>query len=416
MKIKSYYTPAVVYLVFFGLLTALFAALSPWVGDDIEYAYVASASSPNMTAEPVRDIADVVRSQVNHYQGVNGRTVAHVLVQCFCALWGHAAFAVAAGLMAAMFLFLIMRAGRIERGNASQGFVAMLLALSPFYLYYTPCCQIGYIWTGCLTLAFLLLMERPPADRRWGIVLLLFGIVAGWGQEAFNFGLCGAFVTWALLGRVRGINAWMLLLGFTAGCVLIGLSPGAWARAGAQDVPLAESLVMMATRLRTFYLLAAFALYLWATHKVSPWAAMRAEPVLSMALMLSFAFNLAIGVTGARQLFGIELFSMLLLLRWLNVFDVRISRISAVVGLLTFGLTFQLLRRGDYLWQTRRAYDRTMELALKAPDGATVLHRFAGGDDLWPGRQFLDTMEKKVLTQTGRTIHIIPAEEWKENK
>ncbi|MBR1593173.1 MAG: hypothetical protein IJ659_00170 [Alloprevotella sp.] len=400
---------ALPFLLFFGLLTGVFAAISPWVGDDIEYAYVASASSPNMTDEPIQDIGDVVRSQINHYQGVNGRTVAHFFVQSFCGLWGQAAFAVCAGLMAALLLFLLMKVGRVNLRDPSQCFLTLLLALSPFYLYYTPCCQIGYVWTACLTLLAHHLMESPPGQLRWGFLLLLFGLVAGWGQEAFNFGLCGAWLLMALTGRVRRVNALLLLLGFTGGCVLIGLSPGAWQRASEVTTSLSGSLQLLAVRLRTFYVLAAFMLYLWVRRQASPWQMLRSEPVLFTALLLCFAFNLFIGVIGARQLFGIELFSMLLLLRLMAHFEVPAARLSTVIGLLTFALTFMLLRRGDYLLQTRQAYDRTMELALSAPDGATVLHRYSGGDALWPGPQFLETMEKKVRTQTGRNVHIVPA-------
>lgn len=412
--VHSPFSRVLPFLLFFGLLTGIFAAISPWVGDDIEYAYVASASSPNMTDEPIKDLGDVVRSQVNHYQGVNGRTVAHFFVQSFCALWGHAAFAVSAGLAAMLFLYLVMLVGRVDFRKPSQCFLALLLALTPFYLYYTPCCQIGYVWTASLTLVAFRLMESPPSQRRWGILLLLLGLVAGWGQEAINFGVCGAWILMALFGRVRKPNALLLLLGFAAGCLLIGLSPGAWHRAAELHVSLPQSLQTAALRLRTFYALLALILYLRVRCRATLPAMFRAEPVLFMALLLSLAFNLYIGVMGARQLFGVELFSMLLVLRLLKRYDVSIPQLSAAVGLLTFALTFMLLRRGDHILQTRRAYDRTMQLARTAPDGAIVLHRFPRGDALWPGRQFLDTMEKQVRTETGNTIHIIPAEEYRK--
>ena len=370
----------------YGLLIATFSAISPWVGDDIEYAFVASPTETNPTMERVESLSDIVRSQVNHYQSTNGRTVAHVLVQGFCGLWGQAAFSIANGIVAVVFLFLLMFVGNASIRSPQQCFVALLLAVSPFYLYYTPCCQIGFVWMACLAMLALWFFENPPAHMKWAILLLLLGIVAGWGQEALTFG--------------------------TIGCALIALSPGAWARAADVDVAAKDSLLMLFTRLRTFYVLLLFVLYLAVRRIAMPWRVFAEEPLLFFALLCAFAFNIFIGVVGSRQLFGIEVFSMLLVLRMLNRYSLPPGHISAVVGVLTFAATFMLLRRGDYLIQTRRAYDRTMELAERAPDGAVVLHRYVGGDALWPGDQFLGTMEKKIRSEQGKDVHLVPAEEW----
>ena len=400
----------------YGLLIATFSAISPWVGDDIEYAFVASPTETNPTMERVESLSDIVRSQVNHYQSTNGRTVAHVLVQGFCGLWGQAAFSVANGIVAVVFLFLLMFVGNASIRSPQQCFVALLLAVSPFYLYYTPCCQIGFVWMACLAMLALWFFENPPAHMKWAILLLLLGIVAGWGQEALTFGLCGGIWLQAVRGRVRTLGAWMLLVGFTIGCALIALSPGAWARAADVDVAAKDSLLMLFTRLRTFYVLLLFVLYLAVRRIAMPWRVFAEEPLLFFALLCAFAFNIFIGVVGSRQLFGIEVFSMLLVLRMLNRYSLPSGHISAVVGVLTFAATFMLLRRGDYLIQTRRAYDRTMELAERAPDGAVVLHRYVGGDALWPGDQFLGTMEKKIRSEMGKDVHLVPAESYENNK
>ena len=40
----------------YGLLIATFSAISPWVGDDIEYAFVASPTETNPTMERVETV------------------------------------------------------------------------------------------------------------------------------------------------------------------------------------------------------------------------------------------------------------------------------------------------------------------------------------------------------------------------
>lgn len=398
----------------YGLLIGTFSAISPWVGDDIEYAFVASPTETNPTMERVESVSDIIRSQINHYQSTNGRTVAHVIVQGFCGLWGQTAFSIANGIVAVCFLFLLMFVGNAKLSSPQQCFVTLLLALSPFYLYYTPCCQVGFIWMSCLAMLALWLFENPAKHSKWAILLFLFGVIAGWGQEALTFGLCGGMWLRAVRGKVRTPGSWVLLVGFTAGCLLIVLSPGAWARAASVDVTTESSILMLFSRLRTFYILLLLVFYLAVRRIASPRQLFADESLLFFALFCAFAFNMFIGVIGARQLFGIEVFSMLLVLRLLNRYAIPSGHVSAVVGVLTFAATFMLLRRGDYLVQTRRSYDRTMELAERAPDGAVVLHRYVGGDAIWPGEQFLGTMEKKIRSEMGKDVHLVAAEEYKK--
>ena len=416
MKSRAAYT-SLVLASLFALTVGLFTWIAPWVGDDIEYAYLASPDQLDMSDEPVTSIADVLISQRRHYFNVNGRSVEHTHVLLFCGLWGRLPFTLCNAPAAALFLILILRTAGGSLHRPRQMYAALLLTSLTFNTYYTPTCQIGYMWMFCLSLAFLCLFRRPVAAK-WRLLLFLFSLLAGWGQEALGIGLCAALATH--LYQTRHTPDWqqrIMAIGYMLGTLLIALSPGTIARAATIEIPFTESMAGFTKGLRTTYIAAAYALLLVMSQRTT-WRELRAAaPLFFDATATLLVFNLLIGVGGQRQLFGIELLSILLILRWALRFGAPRRTAGIALTALTFIVTLLYLKRADFLRQTHLSYERTMTLCRKAPDGATVLHTFPGGDTRWPGDQFLGTMEKLVRTETGKTIHIRPADEYiRENK
>ncbi|MBR1713048.1 MAG: hypothetical protein IJ722_06565 [Alloprevotella sp.] len=416
MKSRAAYT-SLALAILFALTVGLFTWTAPWVGDDIEYAYIASPDQLDMSDAPVSSVADVLISQRRHYFNVNGRSVAHTLVQLFCGLWGRVPFTLCNALATALFLLLILRTAGGSLHRPRQMYAALLLTALTFSTYYTPTCQIGYMWMFCLSLAFLCLF-RSPVAAKWRLLLFLFSLLAGWGQEALSTGLCAALAIHLYkTGRTPDWQQRIMAAGYALGTLLITLSPGTLGRAATTDIPFTESLASFIMGLRTTYIATAYAILLVASRRAT-WNELRTTaPLVFDAAATLLAFNFLIGVGGQRQLFGIELLSILLILRWALRFGAPRRTAGIALTALTFVVTLLYLRRADFLRQTHLSYERTMTLCRKAPDGATVLHTFPGGDTRWPGDQFLGTMEKLVHTETGKTIHIRPADEYtKENE
>lgn len=398
-------------LLLLTLLAAVVAYLSlqsPWVGDDIEYAYIASANEVNFTDVPIQDFDDVLYSQRLHYTSVNGRTIAHTLVQCFCGLWPPIAFALTNGLVYAFFIVLLCRTAGLSIRQPRHVFTAILLVSLSFNTSLTPVCQVGYIWMFCLALAFLYLLRQP---NRLPIVLgIALAFVAGWGQEALNLGISGALVISAIsTPRRLGWKRWMLATAFCLGTSLLLLSPAAWHRAATVHVSFPDSFMAFASGVRLFYLLLLLIITERLIYKTPFRILYKDHAFLFHALLLLLIFNLSLGVFGRRQLFGIELISLLLLLRISRSHLENLSARIPVLAVLTFAATLVGLRRYDFIATTHASYERTIDACHKAPDGATILHTFPIGDEAWPGDQFLETMEKHIRTVTGKTIHIVPA-------
>ena len=233
MKKGSY---SLVLLLMLAALVSYLSYVSPWVGDDIEYAYISSIKDTNGTNFPIHTLQDIFVSQYNHYQSTNGRTVAHCFVQYFCGIGGH-----------------------WDWKKPRSVFVTLLLVLFAFNTGFTPSCQIGYIWMFCTALGALYIFQRQPKLSFFSALLVfLFSILAGWGQESLNFGLCVSFFVFFLLHfRQNKPARWLVLFGFGLGTLMICLSPGAWTRAAQSHQLLNASLFNLAHYSRALYLIQA---------------------------------------------------------------------------------------------------------------------------------------------------------------
>ena len=104
VSVLSYYL-----LLVWGIYVFAITFVTPWVGDDLEYMNMAVRGSHDLSGKPVRSLGDIFVSQWYHYSSINGRSVAHFLVQLFCALLGQKVFAFFNAIVYVFFIVLIAR-------------------------------------------------------------------------------------------------------------------------------------------------------------------------------------------------------------------------------------------------------------------------------------------------------------------
>lgn len=403
---------ALLFAVAVGALTAT----APWAGDDIEYQYICRPDSLDAGDVPVRTAGDVFVSQWNHYFSTNGRTVAHLLVQAFCGLWGQAAFVAvnsAVYVLFVFFLLLVCRGGSVGPWRPAAFAGASALFMLGFPTYYTPAFQIGYVWMFTATLAFLWLFFRSRGLSRSVWWALPVGLLAGWGQEAVCIGVSGALCLFAVFRRSKMTRRRRLLLaGYLLGTLMICLSPATRGRADATSVPLADSLSLLFRYLRDTYLLLAFATALLLSRRATVRTVFVRNAFYWNAWGITLLFNLAIGIVApARQLFGLELLSVVLLLRLWGQYALGLRLRTALLALLVVCGAVEYGRRLSMQADMRATYDRIIEDCRRVPDGGVVYSRFARGNELWPGAHFAGTIEKHVRIRMGKTVRIVPAPE-----
>lgn len=231
---------AVTILVCFSALLFL-NILTPFISDDFAYFFI--------YGEPTRvsSIADVIHSQVNHYYQWGGRSVVHFIAQVLLMLPPIVADLLNTFVYMA-YAYLIYLHIRGSKANSISLFILINLAiwfLQPVIgdtiLWITGAAN--YLWGTMFILLFLLPYRLYSGIKRRGVrltlcslVMLIFGIVAGWTNE----NTAGAMILIVLLFfyyyRIQGwkIPLWGTfgLIGGMIGFALMILAPGNFERAG----------------------------------------------------------------------------------------------------------------------------------------------------------------------------------------
>lgn len=291
-----------------------------WMGDDIIYQYIFPADDIPFSNdfEKVKSVGDVAVSQWHHYFTTNGRTVAHILVQVFCGLLGQQWFAVFNASAYVILTLVVLRCAGIRHPRfADTASVAMMLLLCmPTVM--GPSCQIGYIWMAILSLLFILLFLNPPHCSIISATLLfVFGILAGNGQETYNIGIGGALIAYFIYHKAKiKASQWILTISFGIGALLLCLCPAALHRAQTSTHDSGMLFIMLVLSFAPIAL-AVIAFYLKLSAKRSFRQMIAGNKFFLVVLAISLIFNIAIGIKGNRQFFGVYLMSIILIMRLL---------------------------------------------------------------------------------------------------
>lgn len=369
-------------------LAALAAAIAGaslavlWMGDDVDYGFFINKSIWD-SAGSINGVNRFFASQGNHYIFVNGRFVAHVLVQFFCAVAGQPAFAICNAGVWCLFVCLACRACGVRRPLQNPAAAVTISALSVlvFVTKMMPSTQIGFVWMFALNLWFvsLYLPSLKKCNAKRTVLLCILAIIAGNGQEALSIGLCAAFAVMIVKKRhhicrpARAIAA-CYALGTAINC----LSPGTLNRAHSTDIATTTSAVYALFSLRAVYLLAAVIVWRRLAHGSSLKTIYRNNALYLNAMLVLLAFNAAIGVYSNRQLFGAELMALIAAVRLLprHTFGKAANTVLAACAMAMM------------VWQTalavdvRRQYRQIEDLVRKKGGGVVYFDRKRVSDNI----------------------------------
>lgn len=306
-----------------AMVIGIFSYNTIWLGDDINYAF---DFRPNHNNEVVSSLGQVLQSLNAHYIEVNGRHFPHILVQMFVGIWGRTAFAIANGLMYVAFLWSLCRLCRLKLKNFKGVVSVSLFALIVFQTKMTPSCQIGYIWTFTLVMIYLILFfSERPMDRWWQLVLLsLFSVVAGNGNEGLNLGISAALIIY-WIPRVHNLSLrrYLMMVCFGIGTLVICVSPAAHSRAiGGNNTYsilwwLTSLVFLFKTVIASFILICViFYKKKFRNLNVRDYVSANSFFVITWAVL--FVFNILIGFYTNRQVLGMDLVATILLFRLLQ--------------------------------------------------------------------------------------------------
>lgn len=302
-----------------------------WLGDDLDYKYMMKGEIWQSWGR-VKTVRMLFESQRIHYLHVNGRFVAHTLVQFFNAILGQRWFAVCNAFAYSLFAFLIGKAGCVRFAVNTGGVLsAACLSVLCFITKIMPTCQIGYIWGMLVNVAWLMLFFRKGRPG-WleTAVMLVAGIIAGNWQESVSIGVCSGVGIWWLVmltGSLRrdGVKfdwrrSWMIL-GYVVGTALNCLAPSTLGRLGDVDMSLADQFLIASYSIPAVVLLVVCLAFVSSRKTVISLFSFGDKDgtiprgVLMSGMLVLLAFNFTIGVYSNRQLFGANLFAAILILQ-----------------------------------------------------------------------------------------------------
>lgn len=344
-------TPALNYKLFLLIVGLLYFLMewftSPTMGDDTIY-HFQFQFDPNTSPEPINSLSDLFRSQLVHYQTINGRLPVHLLAQ---ALFAFVPDWLTNILNTFMFVLMVGLSVRIitPSGRGRIGFGVLLVSFifvvirgvqSAFFW------QLGafnYLWPITINLLLYVLLAR----REYGHNLLswwlpLLSLLAGWSHEALSVPVCVGMAV-CLWHRRKSSNRMPLAVCFVfyaIGVALCVFSPGVMTRVG--DNPSLSGRVVSAVVTTIFNVRVGWLLLITVIvalrKKVLSAADIRRNASVVASVVVAYGVVALSGQTVIRVAFMADFLSLIVMLAlWRKLFSDRIvffgSVAAAVVSL-----------------------------------------------------------------------------------
>ncbi len=366
-----------------AVLVCMISAWVVWLGDDIFFAFNLAVSD---WLDKVDTFGEIIESQAYYYMNRNGRFVTHCVVQFFSGFAGQMPFALLNAAMWVAFVLVLARLSGVNWRQSPRGVLVLaILSFVCLRTQFTPPTQVNYIWAMTAALLIVEQFFSTAARPRWYALpaLAVCSFLAGWGQESFSSGLAAAMWIYAVFHlRTMTWRQWSIVVPFTAGMLCLCLAPGNFAKLGTLS-SLHITPVATAYFLRATYLLMALVLVLLVTHRVSLSRLYRQEAFWFNAMFFMMVFNLIVRVYCNRQLFGIEVVSIILLVKLLRRYPLTYAAWvkKAGVALLVALLALVVVDDFNKIAERRAVVDKIARLYQASPDG--VVYCDIDDKDYW---------------------------------
>ncbi len=367
--------------------------------DDILYQYMyLDVNAGGMTQSididyPVKTPTDAAISQYNHYFSINGRAIVHFISQIYIGILGKQVFNITNVIMFVIFILLCVLFTSKKRIGKPYHWMIVLFCLW-FLLPGNLLCgsliviQVSYMWSAILCICFLLLLnytERQTEIRRYQIpFFLIFAFIAGWTNESLTIGISGGLVLYYFLNKNKINRIWVFLaVFFILGTCMIVFSPASMSRGIGYSSDFDNLFVFLirriivVTNLRAFWILLLINIFLYFKDKTKLTCFIKRNQLLLFALISQLLFSLFIGYFNNRALWGIELFSVLLIVKLIYEFELDFYRRRYI--LYSFAvLTFVIFNTVTiyYSFKSKNEYNRIIAEYLEDEHGIAFYDQF----------------------------------------
>ena len=367
-------------LLFLLSLVTLFFLINeqvPFFSDDINW--IGSLETNNFSGF----VESVINRQVNVWLTENGRAMNHLLWQITVAN-GDLCYDVFISVVFVFYLWSTINLAAI-RFVWNSLFLWSIAAFSTLYLspasssnFYWAAGGCHYLWPAMLSIVYLLLLKKSCINK-FSIIKLtflsFFSFMAGWTHEIFalpiSFALFCMIIYNICKGKYLSKQHFCLIIPFWLGALLIVVSPGTIARiagnGGAEGATFLSALLAKAVTSfkifrygRCFYVLLALLIYLALSKKKSLVEFVKDNVFLCLCCLGSLGIVVILGV-GGRAVWGVEVFSLLIIIKWVNSVLAHSdksavwNKIGAVLAVIIIVHQACLIKPFKESWDTYRA-------------------------------------------------------------
>lgn len=367
-------------LLFLLSLVTLFFLINeqvPFFSDDINW--IGSLETNNFSGF----VESVINRQVNVWLTENGRAMNHLLWQITVAN-GDLCYDVFISVVFVFYLWSTINLAAI-RFVWNSLFLWSIAAFSTLYLlpasssnFYWAAGGCHYLWPAMLSIVYLLLLKKSCINK-FSIIKLtflsFFSFMAGWTHEIFALPISFALFCMIIYNICKGKHLskqhFCLIIPFWLGALLIVVSPGTIARiagnGGAEGATFLSALLAKAVTSfkifrygRCFYVLLALLIYLALSKKKSLVEFVKDNVFLCLCCLGSLGIVVILGV-GGRAVWGVEVFSLLIIIKWVNSVLAHSdksavwNKIGAVLSVIIIVHQACLIKPFKESWDTYRA-------------------------------------------------------------
>lgn len=367
-------------LLFLLSLVTLFFLINeqvPFFSDDINW--IGSLETNNFSGF----VESVINRQVNVWLTENGRAMNHLLWQITVAN-GDLCYDVFISVVFVFYLWSAINLAAI-RFVWNSLFLWSIAAFSTLYLsptsssnFYWAAGGCHYLWPAMSSIVYLLLLKKSCINK-FSIIKLtflsFFSFIAGWTHEIFalpiSFTLFCMIIYNICKGKHLSKQHFCLIIPFWLGALLIVVSPGTIARiagnGGAEGATFLSALLAKAVTSfkifrygRCFYVLLALLIYLALSKKKSLSVFLKDNAFLCLCCLGSLGIVVILGV-GGRAVWGVEVFSLLIIIKWVNSVLAHSdksavwNKIGAVLAVIIIVHQACLIKPFKESWDTYRA-------------------------------------------------------------
>ena len=361
------------------------------VADDGAYAFIKEPVGHEFDETlPIENLSDIIVSMRNHWYSHNGRIVSSSLESLFIGIVGKPVFNVFNSLIFCFTIgFFLYLCGYNWRSRWLWLVFLLFLALMPAYgeTFLWVSGSFNYLWTAFFVLGFLLLFRHYREDRlsRKHWLLMPVAFICGWTHEIMTLPVSMALGLYMLLHirKIWGRAVLPLMLGFMMGTAMNVLAPATFVRAGADDVAdvagglvgKVKSFIVSLSRLRIVWLLVLISAVMYFRRKRVLFEFIRSQRWLILVTLFSFLVVWLSGMSNARVRFGIEFFSLMLLmglLRHIGIEHYKQTVLSvSIIGVIIFLipiLYYQKVNHDHFLYCKPQLENKEQLLILTPTD------------------------------------------------